>query len=192
MAITNGYCTLAELKANLGISDSTEDTPLEKAVEAASRGIDKMVGFTFYAATATKYFTPERPDLLFVEPLISITTLKTDEDGDRTFERTWATTDYDLEPLNATPKEMIRISPLGSYSFPMARKSVEIVGSWGYAATAPMDVQMACLIQAARIFKRKDAPFGTLGSAELGFARVVNLDPDVAGPLRHYRQIEVG
>ncbi len=31
MALTNAYCTLAELKASLAITDSVDDTPLEAA-----------------------------------------------------------------------------------------------------------------------------------------------------------------
>ena len=40
MAITNGYCTLAELKTYLGLSGSGQDDNLENAVDSASREID--------------------------------------------------------------------------------------------------------------------------------------------------------
>jgi len=40
MAITNGYCTLAQIKASAGITDTVDDVLLELAVEAASREID--------------------------------------------------------------------------------------------------------------------------------------------------------
>ncbi len=55
MAITNGYCTLAELKASLAITDSVDDTPLEAAVTAASRMIDDYTGRFFYADGTTQW-----------------------------------------------------------------------------------------------------------------------------------------
>ena len=42
MAITNGYATLAELKAYLGIADTVDDTMLENIIESASRSIDRI------------------------------------------------------------------------------------------------------------------------------------------------------
>lgn len=35
MPIVNGYCTLAELKASLNITDAVDDTALEVAITAA-------------------------------------------------------------------------------------------------------------------------------------------------------------
>lgn len=45
----------------------------------------------------------------------------------------------------------------------------------------PGPVELACLIQASRWFKRKDAPFGIAGSPELGseLRLLSKLDPDV-------------
>ena len=40
MAITNGYATLAQVKAALRISDDVDDSLLEMAIESASRAID--------------------------------------------------------------------------------------------------------------------------------------------------------
>lgn len=149
MAIANGYTTLEKFKnfKDVTSTNATDDGVIEDLVEKASRAIDQYTGRQFYATSATRYFTPEWSDLLFVDDLLSVTTLKTDEDGDRTYEVTWATTDYDLEPFNTTPKMIIRTTPNGSYDFPVClRKSVEIAGSWGYAAAAPEDVEQACLI----------------------------------------------
>ena len=57
-----------------------------------------------------------------MDDLLSVTTLKTDEDGDRTYEITWATTDYDLMPYNATlesqaqPYSHLQTTPDGDYT----------------------------------------------------------------------------
>lgn len=192
MAITNGYATLAELKARLGITDTPDDAVLEAVIEAASRAIDGETGRVFYAATATRYFTAEDSELLFVDDLLSVTTLKTDLDGDRTYETTWAATDYDLEPYNSTPYTRIQIAPRGTRTFPTGRRGVEIAGSWGYAATAPDAINEACLLMAARLFKRKDAVFGVLMNPEFGTARLPQVDQDVKLLIRPFVRMNLG
>lgn len=198
MPITNGYATLNELKARLGISDTDADTILENVIEAVSRWIDSFTARRFYAVSETRYYTAEWPDLLLLgDDLLSVTTLKTDDDGDRVYETTWASTDYDLEPYNATldgkPYTQIRITPNGRYTFPGTRRGVEIAGSFGYAATTPDVVNEACLLQSERIYKRKDAPFGVTGAPEVGISTVIpRLDPDVRTMLEPLRKMHVG
>ena len=58
MAITNGYCTLSQIKAAVRITDSVDDTLLEMAVESASRMIDAECDRNFYSTNATRDFTP--------------------------------------------------------------------------------------------------------------------------------------
>lgn len=200
MTITNGYCTLADLKARLFTGtptvDATRDTILEDVIEAASRWIDDQCGRRFYTASETRTYTAQDYDLLFIDDLVSVTTLKTDEDEDRTYETTWATTDYDLEPENAAlrgaPYTMIRITPDGDYSFPVGvRRGVQIAGSFGYASTVPDPVKQACLMQAARLYKRKDAILGVAGVGQLGQQTVqrVPSDDEIMELLRPYRRI---
>ena len=51
----------------------------------------------------------------------------------------------------------------------------------------PATVHQAALIQAHRIFKRKDAPEGMMGFADFGVVRMQGkLDPDVAANLDSY------
>ncbi len=201
MAITNGYATLAEIRARLAISDPVDigqDTMLERMVEAASRAIDSDTGQSFYAATATRYFRAQSATRLALGcRLLSITTLKCDQDGDRTYEETWAATDYDLMPQASAHASVgytwIDTAPAGRYYFPVGRnpRSVEIAGTWGYAATTPPAVHEACCLIAEQLFLRKDAALGTQGAA--GFIhearRVLWDDPHIAGLLRVYRRI---
>lgn len=171
------------------------DGILENVIEAASRKIDAHCHRRFYAASETRYYTPKISRMLFVDDLLSVTTLKTDDDGDRTYENTWAATDYDLLPLNAAldgePYTMIEVTPNGSYAFvPSLTKSVEIAGSFGYASTTPDEVNEACLILGARLFKRKDAPFGVIGSPDLGELRNLRIDdPDVLSLLKGVKRV---
>jgi len=53
VAITNGYCTLAEVKAALRVTDSVDDTLIENAIEGASRRIDGYCGRWFYKTAST-------------------------------------------------------------------------------------------------------------------------------------------
>lgn len=184
MALVNPYITLAELKGVLTAGQQVtykaeDEANMETAINAMSRLIDMLAKTTFYARTETRYFTPDWYDLLHLpDDMISVTTLKTDEDGDGTYEITWATTDYWLEPRNARvnaddaqkrPYRQIRVNPEGDYTFPTNRHhAIEIVGSWGYTNEVPATIKQNMLLAANRVYRRKDAIFGVAGSPALG------------------------
>ena len=195
MAITNGYCTLAEVKAALRITDSIDDTLLETAVESASRLVDGFAGRNFYAnGTAVRLFTPEDRIICEIDDLISLTSLVVSADLDAVFDQTWAATDYQLEPLNGradglTGWPATRIRAVGAYIFGtnIGEASVKVTGTWGWSA-APVAVKQATIIQASRIFKRLDSPLGVLSAPDLGYIRVgTRLDPDVQQLVEPYR-----
>jgi hypothetical protein len=161
---------------------------LDSVITAVSRLIDQYCGRRFYTTSSdeTRYYTAVDAGLfLCPDDIVSLTMLATDGDGDRVYEDTWAATDYDLEPFNASldsqPYVRIRVTPDGLYSFPTIRKSIKLVGKFGYASTTPAMIKEACLLQCERLFKRKDAPFGVLGAGGMGQAMVLSskLDPDV-------------
>lgn len=181
-----GYATLAQLKAALGVTDSADDTALGRVIDAVSREIDNLKHRRFYTTVADeiRYFTAQSGLMLFPGDVLSITTLETDEAGNRTYSRSWATTDYDMLPDNAAldgrPYTRLQVVPNGRYAFPLYRKGVKITGKFGYSSTVPAVVREACLIQSERIWKRKDAPFGIMGTPETGYVRLkAELDPDV-------------
>ena len=134
------YASIADLKGILGITSTTDDTVMRKILEASSRSIDSYCNRTFVTQTATKYF--DGAVKLWLPDLLSINAsgLKTDEDGDGTFENTFATTDYILygagleDSLNTYPKTRLEISYDSDYgSFASGvKKGVEIAGIWGY------------------------------------------------------------
>ena len=129
------YIDLKALKAVVGEGTTTNDASLLAAAEDASRYVDQHCARRFYVQTATRYFTARNPCVLDVDDLLAVTTLKTDSDGDRTYDETWAVTDYDLtagDDYNAWPKWRVSVAPDGSYSFPRYSRGVEIAGSWGY------------------------------------------------------------
>ena len=178
------YATVAELKSWVGISDATDDGVIASVLDAASRQIDEDCGRVFCqsAAGTVRYYTATNGGLLLIDDCVSLSAVATDADGDRTYETTWAATDYDLLPENAStdgaPFDQLATAPGGLYVFPAGvRRGVKLTGTWGWPRV-PDRVRQACLIRAAWLFKRKDSPLGTTGSAELGIMRVGRWDPD--------------
>jgi hypothetical protein len=195
---TNGYATVAEFKQRFfpnNSSDTVLDQVISSIIEAVSREVDNHTRRRFYTTTSdeTRYYTSRSDALCYTDDIISVTTFATDNDGDRVYENTWTTADYDLMPANAAldsqPYTWVAIAPGGDYTFPDYAKGVKIVGKFGYCAVAniPKTVKEACLLQCYRLYKRMDAPFGIVGSAEMGQAQyIARLDPDVKMMLSYY------
>lgn len=165
------YCSVEELKSRLRISDTADDFELRLATESASRWIDRHCGRYFWRATATRTFTPDGLYCLDVGDLVSVTTLKTDGDGDGVYETTWAAGDYQLQPVDPTaggetePYTSLRWTGGKTFPYPTGvgrTDRVQIVGVFGWPAV-PAAVKQAALISAADLFKLKDAPFGVQG-----------------------------
>lgn len=194
MAITNGYTSLIDLKTYLGMSGSADDARLELAIEAASRAIDAECSRQFFTTSATRYFETDDPlrcDL--DDDLQTVTSIAYDSTGRRDY-IVLAGTDYELDP-EAAPYRTIYIAPGSTAAFPIEqRRGVRVIGAWGYCAAGsqPQAITRACLILATRYFKRKDAPFGVVGTPELGFMRVTSRDPEVRALLNPYRRYELG
>jgi hypothetical protein len=193
MAITNGYCTLADVKAALRITDSVDDSLLEMAVESASRLIDGYACRYFYnAGTATRDFVAEDSYLTIIDDLISLTELKTtDEIGSEYV--TWNPDDYQLRPVNGKQDGLIVsfTSILSTddllFNIKGEQALVRVTGVWGWAAV-PIAIKQATIIQASRIYKRLDSPLGVAGFGDLGAIRVGRaLDPDVEQLVMPYR-----
>jgi hypothetical protein len=172
------------------------DEELERTIETASRYIDNFCNRFFYTdSSQTKYFTAIARDEVIVTDLISVTSLAVDDDGSRDYNDTWSATDYDLYPLDpkgGEPYTRIRPTPQGNYHFSLYPKGVKIVGDFGWSAV-PAAVRGACILQAERLWMRREAPFGIAGdSRRLGEIHLVSeLDPDVKALLESYRRYVV-
>ena len=95
------------------------------------------------------------------------------------------------EPVN-NPKKgwpYTRILAIGSQVFPyFFPQTVKMTGVFGFPQV-PYEVELACKIQASRLFVRKQSPFGIAGSVELGTVRLNSrLDPDVEMLLKTFRR----
>jgi hypothetical protein len=203
MPITNGYCTLNQVKAALRIVDTTDDALLEGAVEGASRLIDGYASRNFYqSGTATRVFSAPDPLYCPIDDLAnSSITLETSTLADGVFDITWTTSDYQLEPLNGNldgiPWAFDRIRAVGDYVFPVLSANfgeqalVRITGIFGWPAV-PKAIEQATIIQASRIFKRYDSPLGVAGFGDFGAVRVSRfLDPDVQQLVEPYRKMRM-
>lgn len=199
MAITNGYCTLVEIKAALRITDSTDDTLLENAVESASRRIDGYCGRFFYVTsqTAVPMYPYNEYLLIFGRDVSSTTvTIKTDTTGNGSYATTLTQgTDYVLQPRNVPiferPYQSARM--VGGKTFPLlvnpSFETVQITAAWGWASV-PDDINQACILLAMRQFARLNAALGVVGFADMAVT-VRAVDPDVRDLLSPYRQIAI-
>lgn len=194
MTITNGYCTLAELKEILRILDTVDDELLEARINEASRVIDQHCNRRFYAdsTASARLFTSIDGNTIFVDDISSTTGLvvKSDSAGDGTYATTIAATDFQAEPLNAivkgTPITSIAARLAGAFSMAAVPAGCQVTAKWGWPAV-PDPVHSACLILAGRLVKRGDSLLGVAGFGELGAITVRAIDPDVERMLRPYR-----
>jgi hypothetical protein len=167
------------------------------AIESASRLIDGYAGRQFFSSgTATRYYTADDDFVCEIDDISSSNiTLITAMDADAVFDTTWATTDYQLEPLNAVLDGQAwpytRIRAVGDYLWPISggEALVKLTAVFGWPAV-PIAIKQATIIQASRIFKRLDSPLGVAGFGDLGVMRVSSsLDPDVAQLVAPYRRL---
>lgn len=141
------YGDLTKLKDDSLLKDPAggagDDNELFQLLMAASAWVERFCNRHFYSRTQTLEFDgPEVDrDRLLVPDLIAVTSLKTDDNNDATFETTWATTDYWKYPLNAEPTNawghpytLLKVRNGGTKSqFPLGDSLIEIAGRWGYS-----------------------------------------------------------
>ena len=209
MAITNGYCTLAELKPELRIptADTDDDSRLEVAIAAASRQIDAHCGRFFWrdASVHTREFYANDYRRCEVDDISTTTGLivQVDDDDDGVFETTLTlSTDFILRPLNAFDRhpvwpydEIVLVDAING-NFPMSssgRPGVRVTARFGWAEV-PDDVKKATLVQSAMLFKSADAVFGVTEFANAGAAMRVGrtINPIAAALLEPYCKPRVG
>lgn len=190
------YASLSLIKAAMKIATTDRDTLLTQALTAASRQIDAWTGrrpdgLTLDAgATARTYDvggrTVVRSDgrvLLMIDEIGSTSGL-TVETGDGT---TWAAvTDYRTDPTNALAdsRPITGLTGVGRWA---GADQVQVTARWGWPAT-PDEIVQACLLQAQRLYSRKDSPDGIRGGADFQAIRLGRMDPDVRELLAPYVQ----
>jgi hypothetical protein len=186
--------TPEQLKSRTGISDSLDDRELLGVCRSVTEWIEHYCDRVFARRTATVqlepcgYYSVQTPDL------VSVTTLKTDDDGDGVFETTWSTTDYELQPVNAAaearPRPYTSIAAVGSKLFPASystgrRRRAQLVGVLGWP-TLPAPVTEAGAILATDYLALGGMKFGVQGFD--GYAVRARLSTPALSMLDPYRK----
>ena len=194
------YADLATLKTRLGAGSSVaHDQQLQEALVAVSKEITQYCGRSFNRVdtASARLFYPDGDFYTCVDDFWTTTSLAiaTDNGNDGTYETTWASTDYQLEPLNQVVDgepnwPYYRIRAVGNNWFPcvtsIMRAPLQVTAKWGWI-TIPEPVRDACLILAEESFKLPDSPFGVGGYGPYGIVRVRE-NPVAARKLNPYRK----
>jgi hypothetical protein len=122
-------------------------------------------------------------DLFLVDDIGSVTGLVVETGSGASFT---AVTGYETSPDNALAdgKPITGLlRPLGTWGIATTR--LRVTAKFGWPAV-PDDIAEAALIQASRLYKRKDSPEGIIGSAEWGVRNLSRRDPDVWALIEPY------
>ena len=200
MAVTNGYCTLAELKAALKITDTLDDTLLENSINSASRMIDQYCNRYFYAGSAgeVRYYKANDGFTCWIDDAQTITEVKTSSTDPLIYDTTWDSGDYQVMPANRWANgayyPITALTATDNYLFPVWADIalVKVTGTFGWASV-PEPVKFATIIQSSRLFKRLESPLGVAGVSDIGIMRVgSNIDGDVAQLINPFRLLRTG
>ena len=189
------YTTIALVKDYLGIpsAETSQDTALTAAVNAAGDTVDGYCGTSFESTTASRVFRPADPYVVYTDQFNTVSGLvvKTDTDNDGLFGTTLViTTDFVVEPFNTAPFTMLR-NVSGTWpTYTSNRATVQVTAAYGdqSATGVPYAVQQAALMLAARYYQRRSSPLGiTTGFQDWGPMRISRQDPDVHALLAQYK-----
>lgn len=185
MSITNGYATLEQFADHLKDDRISDDDPkVERIIEAASRAIDSWTGRRFWLddSASARLFHAGYGNVLEVGDFIALTSV-TPEASFGVLGTAYATDTYRAGPYdNLTvgwPYRWIE------GSFTGWGRTVSVVARWGWPEV-PAAVTEACLLKAARIYKRRETVTAVVGFDEFA-VRIGTSDPDVTDLLTPYR-----
>jgi hypothetical protein len=199
VAVINGYLTEVQFRDELADTGAKLDQSLiEKAINATSRGIDRFCGRRFWQDpnAVPRVYRPKDPYEVLVDDISTATGLvvATDTGGDGSWATVWNAADYQLEPLNSDAEggafSWTKITAIGGRTFPVGglRPTLRAITRFGWSAL-PDDVNEAAVLRSVALFRRKEAPFGVAGFGEFGAVRITRRDPDVLELLEPYVRI---
>lgn len=181
------YCTTAELKQYLNITDDADNVFLATWITTVSRNVDDLCGRQFgQVAAAEDRFYPtfyDRPQAAWfanIDDLQDVTGLTFATAGGTAV----AAANYVLLPRNAAvkgrPYETVQLKSWSG-------GDVTGHGKWGWSAV-PAAAKTGMFLQGARLAARRNSPFGISGSpSEQGEIRLLaQLDPDFRTSLKPY------
>jgi hypothetical protein len=190
------YITDAELKAQLSITDTTDDTAIALAATAGSRLVDSITGRQFAQHTgdaSARVFLPMSSCRTYIDDAYEITAVAIGA-GDGAYGTTLTvSTDYWTLPYNGVggdnqtgwPASIIETA--GRFTCAQ-RPTVQVTAKWGWTAT-PSTVKQAAMFLAVRMFRLRDVPFGMVaGGLETGPLPVRDIK-DVTALLRPFIKV---
>lgn len=198
------YVDKEDLKTYLGLSGSGQDTNIDNAINGASRQIDQYCRRYFFQdeTVNAKYYTPNNYIEIVVDDISTATGLvvSLDDNDDGTHEKVLTiNTDFILLPNNPEyieisdadyrfPQNVIRLLPTRSSERfdPLIVNNVKVEAKFGFIKI-PEAIKQATLIQATRLFKRKDTPFNVFGNEQTGTQELFSkFDPDAKELIKGY------
>lgn len=194
------YATVADFKSYVRIPDvdTLDDVEIERVLTVASRTVDQICSRSFPVAgdTTTDRYARVRYSAIYARYIVPI-----DDVTDDTDLSLWAwdttTTDYsseltgwELRPVNAfgDGKPWTSVALAEDASVPWGIEyPVMVTARWGWVEV-PAGVVQATLLQASRVLKRRDSPFGVISSPDGSTnTRLLHaVDPDVYASLQGY------
>lgn len=157
--------TLAQLKAYVDVSNTSDDSLLTSALSSAEAAVKAFTRRIFEPVTMTRTYSSDavRGNLLFLdEDLISATSITANG-------RNVPLSNVVLEPRNAACYSMIRMKQTVGDWLTDDDSEISVVGSWGYGASVPNDIVQAVTRLAAWLYRQKDThadvPQPTMGNS---------------------------
>lgn len=185
------YATIEQLREYARINDAddtVDDDRMARDITAASRAVDEHCHRQFGKTDTpeARVFTAQGYTPRWQRTIVAVDDVMTAVGAVVTVGGT-AVTPARWTPSNAPSKgkPWSRIELPGRLS--LDPDAIEITATWGWTAV-PTAVTQATLLQALRLSKRPDSPFGVAGSPDLGneLRLLSKVDPDVAVMLRRY------
>jgi hypothetical protein len=189
VTIRHGYAEVTDLDEHLGDNKSRDVAAKERAIESASRLIDSFCNRRFWlddeassrrvqGGVAERLYLPDFTALTSVTPYTGVNVL-----GDA-YDSTQYWIGPDAAPVMGEPYQWVE----GAWSWWSCTLSVE--ATWGWPSV-PAAVTQACLLKAARIYKRRESVNGVIGVDDFGPVRIGRDDADVTDLLSPYQLIAV-
>lgn len=212
------YTTAEQLRAHINMNDASKDATLLLIVAAASEAIDHFCnrpdGFVASASATARVFAGSGTAVQRIDECVAVTSVAVKDAPDDSSYVAWASTDWlpfsgdpEAPNFNRVPYDFLMVTAGGDYDHftsgyyggikgfkptvnaGRSTPTVQVTARWGYAEAIPAIVRQACIIHAARLYKRGEGAFAdTLASPDFGTMLYTQpLDPDVKALLEQGR-----
>jgi uncharacterized phiE125 gp8 family phage protein len=155
---SNAWCTLNDAKEQLhiGVSESDFDDQLINLVNRGYKILENYIGHQIKSATYTEYYNGDDTGELMLRnwPIVSITSIHIDQDGDRSWESDELinSANYYYDADNGII-EFVQATGTGPTWFEPGIKNIKVIYVAGYA-TIPNELVHALVMYVAWLFNR--------------------------------------